>query len=846
MAAFPVQDPVPIVRAHSDSQSVLLSGDGAGIVDAAIAGLLRGDELIRYSADLTDDPDFVRSQLTDTRGLIVTDTNRRRGERWTTVRHTEGYTEQADGGILGTDRSDNRLDVVPTRPGTQTVAEHRGISVRATGYGNPITYTPEERPANAADGDPTTAWRVAAFEDAIGQRIELTTPEPITTDRVQLLQPQTGEINRWITDVELRFDGGDPVDVHLQESSHTPPGQTVTFGERTFQTLSIEIRGDTAGRRPGYGGLTSVGFAEIGLAGRTLQEVIRMPSDLLDAGGFRTLRYPLAIVQTRQRSVPTEVTRTDEEFSMTRALELPVTRDFGVRGTARLSARAPSTVLDALLGRGGLDTGTPVVTASATLPGGLADLPSNVLDGDPDTRWTGAFDAAQGSALRVDTPVPVTFDHLGLQMVDDDQHSLPTAATVAVDGNPVGTFPLRTRPDAGDLVRADIALDQPASGSTIEVTFSQVEPRTVISWYTEHPTVLPVSVAELEVGDPGTLAVPPRPDTIDTGCRNDLVRVDGDAVPVRVAGDVATALVGQGLELAGCDDDGTSISGGDHLFETAEGRTIGIDVDQLVWRSAAGGAPDTGAARLLPEDRRSVPQVEVLDHNDTTMHLQVDGARPGTPFWLVMGQSHNTGWELQTSEATSEGPVLVDGYANGYLVTPDSASFEATLRFAPQNRVDVGLLVSLVAVVAALALALQPASELRPLPIPRQEPLRRIRAFSYEGALPTRRDARIMGVVAGVVAALLATPLVGLAVGLVAGFATRREGWRPLLTLVPAGLLSFVALYIIGLQYRHRITPGLHWPTDIDRLHPVALAAVILLAVDVAIARLWAHRSEFH
>lgn len=844
VAAFPVSEPVPIVRTHSDEQAVLLSGDGSGIVDAATAGLLRGDELIRYSASLTEEPEFVRDHLRDSRGLIVTDTNRKRAQRWTTLGRTEGYTEQVEGGLLREDRSDTRFDYLGDRPGTRTVAEHRGLSVRATGYGDPDGYTPEDRPANAADDDVRTAWRVGASGDAVGHRIELTVPETVTTDRIQLLQPRAGDTGGWITEVVVRFDGEDPIRVRLEDSSRTAPGQTVTFDERTFQTISIEIRRLTAAGGSDSVGPHGVGFAEIDVADAAVQEVVRMPADLLEAGGFRTLRYPLAIVQTRQRATPTDPTRADEEPSMTRALELPTARAYGLRGTARLSSHAQAPVLDALLGRGGLPAGQPAVTASTRLPGGLAHLPSNVLDGDPLTRWTGAFDAALGSTLHIEAPEPVTFERVGLVLVDDDEHSLPTEASLVVDGVAVGSFPLDHGPAAGGLVQADVELPEPITGSTVEVVFSEIEPRRTTDWHTGQLSVLPVAVAELVIGDGEQLAVPARPLVIETECRADLVSVDGEPVPVQASGSLADALAGRGLELTDCSE-GITIPGGDIVFQTARGRDTGIDVDQLVWRSGAGGAPFVLDVPIVPEDHAATTQLEILSQDDTTVDVLVRDARPGTPFWVVVGQSHNDGWELQAEGASVDGPHLVDGYANGFLVTPESATFEASVHFVPQNRVEVGLLVSLVALVGALALASQRAPEIRPMPIPRQEPLRRLRAFSYEGALPTRRDAQILGVAAGVAAGVLATPAVGLAVGLLAGFAARREGWRVLLTLIPAALLALVGIYVIGLQFRNELAPGPDWPSEIDLLHPLALAAVILLAVDVAIDHLWAHRSEF-
>ena len=67
-----------------------------------------------------------------------------------------GYTEQAGEKPLGEDLTDNRL---PLFPSANDDAYHDGrgagrARVEATAYGNPVTYTPEARAANALDGDP--------------------------------------------------------------------------------------------------------------------------------------------------------------------------------------------------------------------------------------------------------------------------------------------------------------------------------------------------------------------------------------------------------------------------------------------------------------------------------------------------------------------------------------------------------------------------------------------------------------------------------------------------------------------------------------------------------------------
>src|SRR5215213_9458402 len=101
VAAFPVEDPAPIVRAHSAGRSLLLAGDGEGVVEAAAAGALDNDPQLR-------------ERLLDTGAdLVLTDSNRRRGRRWSTLWENTGATEQAGQQPLDHDISDNRLPLFP-------------------------------------------------------------------------------------------------------------------------------------------------------------------------------------------------------------------------------------------------------------------------------------------------------------------------------------------------------------------------------------------------------------------------------------------------------------------------------------------------------------------------------------------------------------------------------------------------------------------------------------------------------------------------------------------------------------------------------------------------------------
>ena len=178
-----VADPRPIVRA-SDTV-VVLSGSGDGVVDAAAAGLLAGDEAIRYGASLPADELVAALETADL--VVVTDSNRRRAHHWRSSQDVTGYTEPITGPqTLWEDSGDARLDVFPAAgPDAYSVSVQDGaVAAAATSYGERFSYLPEARPGLAIDGDPNTSWTVL---DPAGQFIEITTTA--ATDHVTLLQP---------------------------------------------------------------------------------------------------------------------------------------------------------------------------------------------------------------------------------------------------------------------------------------------------------------------------------------------------------------------------------------------------------------------------------------------------------------------------------------------------------------------------------------------------------------------------------------------------------------------------------------------------------------------------------
>ena len=662
-------------------------------------------------------------------------------------------------------------------------------SVEATGYGNPVSYTPEDRPAMALDGDPQTAWRVGAFSPVEGERLVVRLAAPVTADHLTLLQPVNGPRNRWITKARLTFDGTSSQDVTLGEDSRASPGQVVDIrsdgAPRTFDTLELEITGDTYGKLPGYKGLTPVGLAELGIPGVTASEVVRMPTRLLAEAGTSLAKHRVTVVMTRLRSDPTNRGRSDEEVRLERALSLPAAGSFTLNGTARLDARATDAVVDAALGPAGLIT----ATSSGRLLGSPGSRAAAAIDGDPTTRWVTPMEDVVGQSVTVTAPSPVTVDHLDLEVVADGRFSVPTQLELSADGGPAVTVDLPPIADdtsrEGATAKVPVTLPAPLTGRTFTAKIAAIREVKQLDYFSGLPLLQPAAIAEL--GIPGVRQPVDLARPLPAGCRDDLVTVDGQAVSVRVEGTVGQALQRQPLDLVACGGP-LALGPGDHRISSAAGRDGGLDVDRLVLDTAPAplAAPAAG------------PEITVEQQGATSLRLRVDGATE--PFWLVLGQSHSNGWEATVpGRGTLGDPVVVDGYANGWLVQPNrtGGSLTIELRWTPQQLVWAGLALSGVGVVICIVLLVLSPGRRRADIAGWTQPT--------WTSLPDRTTSRAplarawwLPVGAGVVFGLLAGWLPAVAAAAVGALALWRPSWRRVLVWVPPAFLLATAGYVVA------------------------------------------------
>jgi len=689
---------------------------------------------------------------------------------------------------------------------------------------------------------------------------------------VTLVQPLSGVNNQWITKVTLSFDGRAPVTVALGPSSLTPAGQVINFPARTFRTLRVTI--DDTNLRGASSTViqnaSPVGLAEVKVGGAQEQEVVDMPTDLLDAAGTQSLAHRLALVMTRQRVAPIPP-RSDLEPTLDRSFTLPTARTFSLTGTATVNTLIPDAMIDTLVGRPGA-TGSGVVAYSlGRLPGDLHDTASAALDGSDTTMWSPGFGPQVGEWIQVHLPRPLTFDHLDLQVVADGHHSVPTSLTISTENgsDKVTLPPITDGRRQGTTVSVPVSFPT-LTGEQIQVTFTGVRSETTRNYYSHSPITLPLGIAEL--GLPGVDA-PAAPQTMPDTCQSNLLTLDGRPVWLRVTGSTQAALDGDGLTISPCGPDagGITLGPGSHLLQSSSGHVTGFDIDQLVLDSAPGGGPETeSAGSPLPAPQPgAAPAVHVLSQTATRFRLRITGAE--APFWLTLGESLNKGWQATAATGHDLGsPTLVDGFANGWMVDPAAlgaadhdGTIDVTLLWVPQRRVDIALVVSALTAVLCLILALLPDRWRRRI-LPRR--LRRNTTPPPPGPVAwARHDPPVLGsplsavrrrprwwayvaapALSGLITAAVVTrPLLGAAVAGAVLLILVVRHLRFVLTLTGLGLVVATAVYTLVHQSTFHFPPG-GWPINFEPASNLAWTAVVLLAADaiVEIARGVAARRE--
>ena len=792
----PVAEPVPIMR--TKTAEVVVAGSGDGVVDAAAAGVLSGDELIRYAADIhtpeaAGDPDAV----SDAPHVVVTDSNRDRAYQWRSAQDVAGFTEDGSGtGVLRFDAADQRTPVfADTTSDDKTIAEQRGpLQASASAYGAPSAYLPEDRAAMAIDGDPATAWVVADRYSADGEYLRIDSENPMST--LTVTQPQDGR-NRWITRVDVTDDSGTYA-VDLTDESLTATGQSIslrTASKRVTLTIRATAHADL---RPGEG-LDAVGFAEVAAGTGPTEEVVRVPSNVLPRVGDG---QQLDVVLSRLRTRPTNRWRADPEDHLVRSFTLATKRTFDPAVTVRLDRRSPDAVIADVIGWKG-------TTANRRLTGVPAMGGWAATDGNPDTAWVTPFGKSVGSTLTIPLAALSTVTSLQINQPASPQYANITEVTVSSESGSqtVAVDP----PDAN----GNSTLSFPAlTGTSLSITITATNDATTIDRRYSEPVALPVAVAE--VAGSGIIAAT-LPTTVTGDCRDDLITIDDTPLAVAIAPtSVADLFAGNPANVHACDDTPSPLAAGEHIVRTAVGIESGLDVDRIVLSS---GAPSTRA--VAPPDAATV-----VSHSKTSRTVRVGPCPDGC--WFVFGEGYSVGWEA-TMDGTSLGrQTQVDGGFNGWYLPPSNEARTIHLHFVGQRTLLIGLVLTGLGLLLCIALIVfdRRRTEVEPADQPTAIPL-----WGPPTDSPYRWNspATLSTLVAALAGALVIAPLWGLlcaAITFGACFIIR----RPRIT----GYAAVAIVAYIGLVMIRRVTSrhpfaNAGWPGEFEDLHRLGMSVVVLL-----------------
>lgn len=785
-----------MVRVEPRAPELVVDGSAAGLAGLAALGALPADKAISYAGDRSA-AELSRSAAAGS-DLVVTDTNRRSTFLSSRARRTAGATLAADEAIAP---EGVVLNPFPER-GTagQTIATYDGDarSIRAPLSPN-FPQFPGHRPYAAFDGSTATHWRADPNLEPDRHWIEIELDAPRTVDSIEVL-PRTENGAA----VEAVAVGG--------RSFPVRPGWNqlpVDLGRTS--TVRVTIDGVSGPIERGAGSL-----AEVRIPGLDVQELKRVPTLLTGAvQGADLRRSALTYLFARETGddpsrraargaddADTDAeTDADAELELHRAFALPSLRRFRLDALVSVAPDAPDAALDRLAGH----RGAIFYDSSGRIDGLPEHRSSKAFDGDRSSAWIAP--RTGGAWIGWRTPDPRTLRGFRLDSAGP-RVAAPTAVRVRWPGG--ATMPLPVSPTGA------VRLRRPLRSRRFRVEIASVAaPRA-------GPGVAPQAVGIAELRVPGLGRVGRDADRRLDGRCSIAVDVGDHRVLLRPHGTASDLDTGRPLRARACGDGATPLGRGPLRLATASG-IFRSDLLRLRSPAPAGRPPVRGGGVVLE------PGTEGRGRYDDVR------LATGGPSWLVLGESFNRGWRAWCDGRELGGPVVIDGYANGWRI--DGGCARARFAFAANGPAQLSYWAAGVACLAMLILLAvgwrrrRAGSE----PVTGGEALVLPTAVVVAADRPPRLSlgrALAVGVVAGVVCGFV----FALRLGVLAGPLVALVLWRGIgaqrLTLAAAGLLAVVvpAIYVVFLP-RDRGGFNSDYAQDLLGAHWVGVAAWLLLAI---------------
>ncbi|TWE12628.1 alpha-(1-_3)-arabinofuranosyltransferase domain-containing protein [Rudaeicoccus suwonensis] len=661
---YDVQGATTSLRAQPISNSIVVAGDGWSVPAMTAAGLLGSTPTFQYAQNLS------ASQLADSIGgdhtLVLSDTNARRLAITNRLTDNEGPLLAADQPLDGPTRT------LGTDVADQTVLVRSGAQVTATSEGSAFFDLPYAVPANALDGDPSSAWLFGDFNRARGQVLTITEPAPVTIDTMQIAQAQVGSVK--IDKVTVRA-GGKAVTQTLPDSGYA----TFDLGGVAASKVTVTID-STRGS-----GFNLVGISDIKMPGPLAQQAARTPltfsrqySELTPAQRAVFDRTPLDVLLTRDQGTSGSTTD-DPEISLRRIVTLPDSRTFDTMAAVRVQGSLEA-VYDQVAGY----SSSVQASSSGFYFNNPSERASMAADGDPSTAWVPGGSVKGGwwqitGPRRAITSVAIT-QHAAPSDPSGDQTLYAGRVTITVDGKAVGTGTLAR--NGTTTIPIPTVDGRPVTGRTVRMTIDSTSGDlagappafpSIATGVTMHATTT-TPISRAGAGDPRCITV---------------ATIDGSPVRMRPATQTLAGASSQGTAWVGC---GTvKVSAGQHQIDQAPGFTLdSLNLIDVQTPTASTVAPS--------------PSTTVIANGTTSKKLTVSSA---AGFAVVISQSYDSRWQATANGKSLGTPQIIDGYSVGWII-PKGGNYTIDIHYGPQVQADVTLGVSIVAVLTAAALAVQP------------------------------------------------------------------------------------------------------------------------------------------
>lgn len=805
---FAVRPSASLVSALPAARAVAVSGGPQSLPELTDRGLV-GDR----------DPTFTVADLPrpDTAGRwVVTDALRRTDTDFGLVHDKDSYTlapGEWAAGSLGPPRQ-----LLSSR----VIAGHEAVSnlsgqisrVTASSYGSWFLELPFVEPADAFDGDSTTAWVTGSNATSVGQWVRADLKQVISPARIRVRLLEDGPWRPLVTRLRVATASGSIASaVRPTESMQTiavPRGPT-NWVRITFARVRHELAGGaTAGLRDVQLFATPLAPGDDPVQIPPASQWVRVPEEGSQlARAARPGATLPAFVFSRLSANPQDVMRRDQETQLRRIFVTAKQTRMQIAGTA---LPTPGPLLDSLL------TDTRGMSVSATsswdrLPGYRA---GNLVDGSRRTAWiaapprpqpTGApgatgLRAFSGRARHTAiSPAPALTDpDPTIRLRWDGIRSL-SRLRIAPAGDDFAASPRQIRLASPDGQRD---LSVPRNGSVmrfaplrtdrVAVSFPRVARQYTTTGIALDPLLrLPVGLAELEFPALRDLRVATLgPDSVvQEPCgEGPSILLDGQRLPTAVTATARDVILLRSLPVRICSGNSVELAAGRHRAAGEPGSAFTLSSLTLRPPSWASSAPQqrprTVRIRHWGDDRRSI------------------ALGPGPSAYLAIRENFSDGWEA-TLRGKRLPAVRLDGWQQGFVL-PAGRGGLVQLSFAPQDSYGLALRAGGGLALALLALVLIPS---------------RRRQDEGDPGGPGRRPSTIVLVALGTAAIALVSVPVAIAVPALALLAPRKPGAVP---WVAGGLVLAAGLVVAAGMNPHPLEHAGAFGVPAQLLTAVALA----------------------